>query len=106
MNAVPYVREEEVYKLIDESKLLIIYFTVDWCGSCKIFNPLVDQLAEQYLDRARVIKFDVDANRIAAKNMGISGMPTIFIFQNSKLVKTIRGAVPYKYLNGIVGKFM
>jgi thioredoxin 1 len=62
--------------------------------------PILDQLAEEYGEKAKVAKLDVDANQRTASRFGVRSIPTVLFFKDGKLVDQVIGAVPKAQLDG------
>ena len=82
--------------LIAQKPFLVVDCIASWCGPCKLVSPLIDQLAEEYGNRATVVKLDFDNNRQVAKRFELKGMPSVMFFKAGKLMETLRGVKPYK----------
>ncbi|MFN5814604.1 MAG: thioredoxin family protein, partial [Pseudanabaena sp.] len=67
-----------------------------WCGPCKLVAPLIDRLADDYRDRAKVFKLDLDSNKPVAKRFGIRSIPAVMVFKQGKLMETLIGIKPYE----------
>ena len=76
--------------LIDDPIPVIIDFYADWCGPCKAFAPMLEQLKNDLGDTARIVKIDVDRNQELSTALGVQSIPTVMIFQNGEL--KFRGA--------------
>ena len=75
-----------------ESELpVLVDFWAEWCHPCKLVGPIVDELATEYEGKLKVGKVDVDKNQVAS-NYGIMSIPSLLIFQNGKVVKSMVGA--------------
>ena len=74
--------------------LAVVDFWATWCGPCRMIAPIVDQLAGEYADRAKVLKLDVDSNQRTAMKFNIRSIPQILFFKGGKVVDTVVGAVP------------
>lgn len=81
--------EQEVLK--SEIPVLVDFWAV-WCAPCQMISPIVDSLAEEYNDKIKVGKLNVDENSQMAQNYGVMSIPTIIVFKNGTPQKTLIGA--------------
>ncbi len=77
---------------------VLVDFWADWCGPCKMVAPVVEELANDYDGRLKVMKVDVDSSPLTAGNYGIRSIPTLLIFKDGKPVQQVVGAVPKQML--------
>lgn len=83
--------EEEILK----SKLpALVDFWAAWCGPCKSVAPIIDALAEEYKDKIKFAKVNVDDSADIASKYGIMSIPTILFFREGKVISQIVGAQP------------
>ena len=61
---------------------VLVDFWAEWCGPCKMLAPAVEQVAQQYEGRAKVVKMNVDDNPSVPPTFGIKGIPTLILFKN------------------------
>jgi thioredoxin 1 len=78
-------------EVLESTTPVLVDFWAEWCHPCKLVGPIVDELATEYQGKLKVGKVDVDANQVAG-NYGIMSIPTLLIFQNGKVVKSMVGA--------------
>ncbi len=78
-------------QVLDGGNPVLVDFWAVWCGPCRALAPVVDELAEKFAGSATIGKLDVDANPEAAKQYGITSIPTILIFKNGKVVNQLIG---------------
>jgi thioredoxin len=83
--------EEVVLKA--ELPTLVDFWAV-WCGPCKMIAPLVDEIADEYQDKLKVAKLDVDKHIEMASRYGVLNIPTLIIFKGGEAVERILGYMP------------
>jgi len=79
---------------VQKYPLLLIDCWADWCGPCRMIEPVIDELARDYDDRLVVGKLNVDENPETANRFGVVSIPTLLIMKNGEEVDRIIGAVP------------
>ena len=83
--------ESEVEK---HEGLSVVDFWAPWCGPCRMIAPVLDQLAAEYGEKAKVTKLNVDMNIKTASRFNVRSIPAILFFKDGKLVDQVIGAVP------------
>ena len=107
MGTATFIQDEtEFDSLLTNESVLVVDCTATWCGPCKLVAPLMDQLAGEYGDRAKVLKLDLDQNQSVAKRFGIRSIPAVMFFKKGELAETLVGVKPYEEfsntLNGLL----
>lgn len=81
---------------------VLVDFTAVWCGPCKMLDPIMRQLAQDWDGKVKVLKLDVDDNPKLTVNYQVMGVPTLILFVKGKAVQRISG---YQSKDKIVSKF-
>lgn len=77
---------------------VLVDFWAAWCGPCRMIAPVVEELANAYEGRAKVVKLDVDANEGTAAQYNITSIPTLLVFKGGKVVDQVVGVTSKKVL--------
>ncbi|MEB3124511.1 MAG: thioredoxin [Synechococcales bacterium] len=96
--------ETEFDSLLSSESLLVVDCTATWCGPCKLVAPLMDKLAEDYGDRIKVFKLDLDSNKSVAKRFGIRSIPAVMVFKQGEVMETLIGVKPYEEFKAAVDR--
>lgn len=73
---------------------VLVDFTADWCGPCRMIAPVLDQIARDEADRLTIVSLDVDANPETTRRYGVMSMPTLGLFVGGEMVSQVVGARP------------
>ena len=69
----------------------LVDFYADWCAPCRMMAPVIEELADEYVGKAKICKLDTDAYRDASAQFGISGIPTLILFKGGEILKRFVG---------------
>jgi thioredoxin 1 len=83
---------------------VLVDFWAEWCGPCKALGPVLDGLAEEYKDRIKVVKVNVDESPNSPQQYKVRGIPTLIFFRNGELVDQLVGNQPREAIKGIIDK--
>ena len=79
-------------EVLDANVPVLVDFWAEWCTPCKIVGPIVEELATEYNGVLKVGKLNVDDNGHTAQSYGVMSIPSLLIFKNGQVVKTMIGA--------------
>ncbi|HEY5329842.1 MAG TPA: thioredoxin [Acidobacteriaceae bacterium] len=97
---VTEVNDADFEKQVLQSETpVLVDFWAAWCGPCRALAPVVDQVAEEYHGKLKVMKMDVDKNNATPGRYGIRGIPALLIFKGGKVAEQIVGFVPKEQID-------
>ena len=86
------VNQDNFQKEVLEFKgKVLVDFWASWCGPCQMLGPIIDEIGDEYKDKIKVVKVDVDENQNLALQYNISSIPAVLIFDQGNVVDTIIG---------------
>jgi len=92
--AVVHLTESNFKQEVLESQIpVLVDFWAAWCGPCKMIGPVVEELAEEFGQKLKVGKVDVDENPGIAGQFGIMSIPTLMFFKNGRVMEQSVGAL-------------
>jgi thioredoxin 1 len=80
--------------VLTSDKPVLVDFWATWCGPCKMVAPVLEEIAAEHADKIKVVKLNIDENPQAARDYRIMSIPTMSVFKDGQVVKTIVGAKP------------
>ena len=79
--------------VLGSSEPVLVDFWAEWCGPCKMIAPALDELADTYAGKAKIVKVNVDHNRASAMKYHVRSIPMLLLFKNGQVQATQIGAV-------------
>ena len=107
MSATATVTDSSFKEDVLDSELpVLVDFWAPWCGPCRMVAPVVEEIAEQYEGKVKVVKLNTDENPQVASQYGIRSIPTLMIFKGGQRVDMVVGAVPKTTLANTLEKYL
>ncbi len=104
MSATAEVSDASFKNDVLESELpVLVDFWAPWCGPCRMVGPVVEEIAQQYEGKVKVVKLNTDDNPEVASKYGIRSIPTLMIFKDGQRVDMV---VPKTTLANTLEKYL
>ena len=86
MSVLHLTKETFANEVLHTSLPVLIDFWAPWCGPCRMVSPMIDQLAQELKDTAKVCKINIDEEPELASAFGVMSIPTLLVIQDGKIV--------------------
>ena len=95
MSEIIHVTDENFEEVVSQPNVTVLVdFWAPWCGPCRNFAPIFEDVAQERSGKVRFVKVNTEAERELSSRFGIRSIPTIMIFKNGQVVDMLNGAVP------------
>ncbi len=88
--------------VLKSDKPVLVDYWAEWCGPCKMIAPILNEIADEYGDRLKICKLDIDANQETPPKYGIRGIPTLMLFKDGDVAATKIGALSKSQLAAFI----
>ena len=79
---------------------VVVDFWAEWCGPCKQIGPALEELSDEYAGKVKIAKVNVDENPASPSQLGVRGIPALFLFKGGQVGSNKTGAAPKAALQG------
>jgi thioredoxin 1 len=95
MSEVKYVTEADFQnEVLGAADPVLVDFTAVWCQPCRMIDPIVKQLAQEWDGKVKVVKLDADQNPNIMMQYGVMGIPTLMLFKGGEVKERMTGYLP------------
>jgi thioredoxin 1 len=91
-------------EVLKSDLLVLVDFWAPWCGPCLMIAPVVDEIAESYKGKLKVVKMNVDENGRTSQTYGVTGIPTLILFKGGQVKEKVVGALAKSKLVDLIAK--
>jgi thioredoxin 1 len=81
-------------EVIESELPVLVDFWAPWCGPCRRVSPVVEEIAKERAEGLKVVKMNTDENQQTAIKFNVLSIPTLMLFRNGEVAKTVIGAYP------------
>jgi thioredoxin 1 len=85
-------------EVIESEVPVLVDFWAPWCGPCRMVAPVVEEIAQERGEQLKVVKLNIDENQDTAMQFNVLSIPTLIVFRNGEVAKTVVGAYPKRKL--------
>jgi thioredoxin 1 len=85
-------------EVIESEVPVLVDFWAPWCGPCRMVAPVVEEIAQERGEGLKVVKLNIDENQNTAVQFNVMSIPTLMLFRNGEVAKTVIGAYPKRKL--------
>ena len=89
-------------EVLSSDKPVLVDYWAEGCGPCKMIAPILQEVAEEYADKLKVVKLNIDENPATPPRYGIRGIPTLMLFRNGNVEATKVGALSKSQLAAFI----
>jgi thioredoxin 1 len=93
-------------EIIASEKPVLVDFSAEWCGPCKMMPPILKQVKSSLGDQVTIIKIDIDKNPSAASAYKVQSVPTLMIFKKGETKWRQSGVIQAKQLQQIITQYL
>lgn len=100
---IVYVTDDSFGDEVLKSNIpVLVDFWADWCGPCKMINPILEEIAPEYVGKLKIAKLNIDENKNTPTKYGIRGIPTLILVKDGELEATKVGALSKSQLKAFL----
>ncbi len=103
MSNLSAITDSSFEKDVVESNIpVLVDFWAQWCGPCKVIAPILDEIAQKYTGKIKIVKLDVDSNPATPPKFGVRGIPTLILFKDGQVQATQVGMLTKAELTSFI----
>lgn len=103
-NIVTLTKANFAAEVLKSPQPMLVDFWAEWCGPCKMIGPVLDDLANEFVGKAKIGKVNVEDQQELAAQFNVQSIPTLLFFKGGQVTEQLVGAKSKKELKGILDR--
>jgi len=105
MSVKVVTKENFMDEVVNSADTVLIDFWATWCGPCRMLSPVIDEIADEYSERFKVCKINIDDEPELANEFGIVSIPTLVVVKDKKIISKAVGVRPKEEIVSMIGRY-
>ena len=101
-----YIENLDHFENLISQGVTLVDFYASWCGPCRMLSPIIEEIDEEFKEKIKVAKLDVDECNEIANKYSINAIPAILIFKDKEVKKINVGFLPKEELKKIIDEVL
>ena len=105
-NNIVLLNDDNFESFLSQDKPILVDFWAEWCGPCKMLNPVIEELSNDFADRAIIAKVNVDESPGIAQKYSVRSIPSLLFFSKGAVIEQLIGVSSKEDMANIIKKLI